>query len=136
MMRCLKVQPRGQIPTLHHNDDTYTSPTEKATALNRFFVLESQKSVGEPNEPVPDISTQEVNDNHLLNLETTPEEVESLLPSLDATKSAGDDGIPTLLLKVTYRYIAKSLAHIFNLSLAQGDLPQTHVAPSYRCASS
>ena len=124
LMKRLKVQQRKQLPDLHHNNVTHSTPADKATALNEFFIAESRKSVGNSDEPIPPIVAPEVTDDHLTNILTTPEEVCTILRSLDSSKSAGDDGIPTRLLKEVASEICTSLSFLFNLSFTRGELPQ------------
>ena len=125
MMTCLKSQPKVSMPDLEHNSQVLTSPVDKATALNNFFITESRKSVGDPDEPIPPIPLPKVNHTLLEGITTSPEGVESLLKSLDHTKSAGDDGIPTRLLKLVAFEIAPSLAQLFNVSFRNASLPQS-----------
>ena len=123
-MKCLKTSPHSTLPDLHHAGRTLSSPLEKATALNEFFITESQKSVGDPEQPMPDINYRHITTTTLKGFHTTPEEVCKLLNDLDHKKSAGDDGIPTKLLKLVSKEISPSLSLIFNISFTRGDQPQ------------
>ena len=49
---------------------------------------------------MPDINYRHITATTLKGFHTTPEEVCKLLNDLDHKKSAGDDGIPTKLLKL------------------------------------
>lgn len=64
-----------------------------------------------------------VNPYLLMNLETTNGEVETILKKLDSTKATGVDGIPTRILKICAKELAKPLKMLFNLSIQQGYMP-------------
>ncbi len=49
--------------------------------------------------------------------------VETILRSLDEHKSSGPDELHPKILKILAPFIAKPLAHLFNLSLATGQVP-------------
>ncbi len=49
--------------------------------------------------------------------------VENILLSLNEHKSPGPDGLPPKILKILAPFIAEPLAHLFNLSLATGQVP-------------
>ena len=51
------------------------------------------------------------------------EKVLRTLLKLETTNTTGPDGIPSLLLKETAVQIAPSLAHLFNMSLSCGEIP-------------
>ena len=57
------------------------------------------------------------------NLTVTEVEVSKRLAALDVRKAAGDDGIPTKLLKTVATEIAHSLCYLFNLSLSTAQFP-------------
>ena len=124
LMSCLNKQPRSDLPDLVSNGQVLDQPASKAAAFNAFFVSENQKSVGSSDEPIPAINVPRVNAALLTHITTTPEEVEHLLQSLDHTKSAGDDNIPTRLLKLVATQIAPSLSQLFNISFDRADQPQ------------
>lgn len=124
LMSCLKKQPKSDLPDLVCNSQVLDTPASKATAFNEFFVSENQKSVGSSDEPVPAIKVPRVDETLLTHITTTPNEVERLLKSLDHTKSAGEDNIPTRLLKLVAAEIAPSLSQLINISFDRADQPQ------------
>ena len=124
MMKCLNTRPSNTIPDLQHNNETFTSSTDKATALNNFFISENKKSIAKEDQVVPPINMPRVSSGFLSAIQTTPHEVEKLLRSLDPTKSPGGDDIPTRLLKEVSHQVSPSLSHLFNLSFLRGELPQ------------
>ena len=138
-MSCLRTQPTVDIPDLSHNRVSLTTAVEKATAFNEFFVSESQKSIDHPNKDVPPINIPVAIEPHMTEILTTPEEVRELLRSLDHHKSPGDDGIPTILLKLAADELAQSLCQLFNKSFSNSKLPQTWrsatVSPIYKKSS-
>ena len=56
--------------------------------------------------------------------EIMEEKVVSLLSNLDASKSAGPDGIPPWLLKVAAAFFAPSVTYLLNESLSSGIVPK------------
>ena len=56
-------------------------------------------------------------------------DVAARLAALDVRKAAGDDGIPTKLLKAVAKEISPSLYYLFDLSLAKNGKKQ----PSLQC---
>ena len=123
LMACLKLKSKDQMPDINDHGRTLTSPTDKATAFNNFFVSESQKSVTPGESDVPTIDAPEVTDSQLQKFSVDTEEVLELLRDLDVHKAAGDDHIPTRLLKETASEISPSLCRLFNISFLRGDLP-------------
>ena len=71
-----------------------------------------------------DINYRHITTTTLKGFHTTPEEVCKLLNDVDHKKSAGDDEIPTKLLKLVSKEISPSLSLIFNISFTRGDQPQ------------
>ena len=95
---------------------TLSTPAEKATALNAFFISQSQQSVTGCNQELPSIHFTTPNTPGLTTLETTAPEGSTLLSNLDPSKSPGCDGIPTRLLKEAASSLAPSLATLSNIS--------------------
>ena len=66
----------------------------------------------------------------------TPQEIESIIRSLNKKKSVGPDSIPVFLLKILSRHLAQPLAKIVNVSLQTGFSPDKlkvgKVNPMYR----
>ena len=122
-MKCLKTKPTADIPKLNQGDQTFSTPLEIATTLNTFFISESQKSVGNPSAQIPPINCPQPNTT-LTTFSTDAREVALLLHQLDPKKSAGDDGIPTRLLKLASQELSQSLSELFNISFSRADQPQ------------
>ena len=97
---------------------------EKATALNKFFISQSQQSIDKTTCTTPDINTTPDISHTLNTIAATVEEIEKLLCSLDTGKSPGFDNIPTRLLKETAKEISPSLTSLYNLSFRTGEIPQ------------
>ena len=83
-----------------------------------------KKSVGNPDQAIPRINCNPVINSSLKTCIITPEEVCRHLKALDDKKCAGDDGIPTRLLKVAASELSSSLCRLFNISFTKGDQPQ------------
>ena len=124
MMSSLKASPKVDVPDICLNGNTVSDAAGKASAFNDFFIAQNRLSVGDSSEDPPAIACPPVTSSFLETISTTPEEIATLLSSLDPLKSPGDDGVPTRLLKLTADEIAPSLAHLFNTSFSSGELPQ------------
>ena len=102
-----------------------SDPKSKARALNALYIRQSQKSVeGADENANPSIQHPQVTDSDLPFFSTDPEQVSSLLRSLDTTKSAGHDGVPTRQLKEAADALAPSLSVLYNKSFQERSLPQ------------
>ena len=116
LLKHLKKPPKQTIPTLSTANSTAATAMEKATALNKFFISQSQQPIDKTAYTTPDINTTPDISHTLNTIAATVEEVEKLLCSLDTGKSPGFDNIPTLLLKETAKEISPSLTSLYNLS--------------------
>ena len=124
LMRCLLRQRRKPIPELVDGETHATTDKEKASLLNDFFISQSQQSVGDPSISPPAISLPLVDEqSSLTDIQTNPEEVCSLLASIDPSKSPGTDGVPSKVLKLAAAELAPSLTRLFNWSLSSAKLP-------------
>ncbi len=56
-------------------------------------------------------------------VQVSSDEVKTILRSLDQHKSSGPDELHPKILKILASFIAKPMAHLFNLSLASGQVP-------------
>ena len=139
LMKSLRSSPKKELPPISANEAVARSDGEKAEAFNNFFISESQKSVSGPTEAVPEIGVSRIIGSELKEIITTQEEVRKLLSALDFRKSAGYDGIPTKLLKITADEISCSLATLFNESFSRGEQPQdwrdATISPLHKKAS-
>ena len=123
-MKSIRKPTKSPIPELHTTTTTASSPAQKASLLNEYFIQESRQSVENIPLELPSVTTDTVSTACLFDITTTASEVEILLKKLDIKKSPGHDSIPTRLLKKLANEIAPSLAHIFNLSFQSGEIPQ------------
>eukprot|EP00117_Sycon_ciliatum_P001858 scpid110394/ scgid7340/ len=98
-MKSLRSSPKKELPPISANETDQTEKRRKRLTI--FFISESQKSVSGPTEAVPEIGVSRIIGSELKEIITTQEEVRKLLSALDFRKSAGYDGIPTKLLKIT-----------------------------------
>ena len=100
---------RPPIPDWTDGGVTYSTATEKASALNSFFV---KQTFLDGQDGTPDSSSLPVNEDELLAFSTTASDVFDVLSALrlPQRKAPGLDGITTHLLRECARGIASSLA--------------------------
>ena len=127
-----KLKVREGIGDLKDNDQTISSSEGKAECLNKFFCsVFTEENLNY----IPKYERDDVNDN-LENVSFTTEAVRKKLKSLDASKSAGPDGIQTVVLKELADQLAEPLAYLFNQSMCEGKLPDiwkdANVTPLYK----
>ena len=100
-----------------------SAAAEKAQALNTYFAsiftTEDTSTLKKAKSDLPAQSTVEVGD-----ITFTKDEVLEVLYSIDPDKSCGPDNVPGRLLKEAAPWITEPLAHLFNLSMSTGSLPQ------------
>ena len=89
--------------------------------LNKFFVSQSEQSASPG--PVHSIVEPATN-NKVHDIEFTAYEVPAFLSRLDPTKSPGDDGIPTRILRTFARDVAPQVFDLFQQTIKYGRLPQ------------
>ena len=106
------------IPDLHHPTEqvVFTSPSEKASALNQFFAAQTDLP---GRDSTPDSSQLTVNSEEFTTLQATPAEVKKILLSLPVKKASGNDGISTRLLRECASSISLSLCALFNRSFCE-----------------
>ena len=112
---------RVNIPNLRQKDGTLSKSNEEiaetlAAQYRDVFTTENTQEL--PNIPLKNLIT-----NPLINYSVTSEKVTKLLKDLIPTKAPGIDKIHPKVLKETANVIAKPLTFIFNLSIAEGQLP-------------
>jgi hypothetical protein len=95
-----------------------TSPEDMTSVLNNLFC-----SVFTVEGPGYEQETVFVGEVTLNNVVFTREEVVEQLEGLNIYKSLGPDGLHPRVLKETREQLADSLAHVFNLSMASGEVP-------------
>ena len=123
VLKCLRKTPKKCIPDMTVDGQVLSDDTDKAHALNEFFVRQSQQSVT-GDTAVPQITSSPLTSTALQEFSTSAGEVEQFLRQLDVSKSPGQDGICTRVLKEAATELAPSLSSLFNFSLANGVLPQ------------
>ena len=111
---------RPPIPDLTDGGVTYSTATEKASALNSFFV---KQTFLDGQDGTPDSSSLPVNEDELLAFSTTASDVFDVLSALPQRKAPGLDGNTTHLLRECARGIASSLALLFNRSFSEQCFP-------------
>ena len=69
----------------------------------------------------------------------TTDELRNLVNDIPLGKADGLDGIPISLLKLSFKFIASSITHIFNLVISTGiisnDWKSTRITPIYKADS-
>ena len=105
---------------IFHDDAPVADPTIKANLFNRYFnsVFTRSKFVLPPLNSLPTPSEQ------LSSIEITSSDVFSVLNRLDVHKAQGPDGLHPAVLKGCAVALCDPLAHLFNVSVASGELPQ------------
>lgn len=135
-LRCFtKSDTNNFIPDLHSDSETAATADRKAEVLNRFFTSQARLSLDDG--PLPPIQIPAADDgDRLTEFTTTPQQVNKVLHSLDPSKAAGGDGIPTRLLRLVADQITPCVHHIFALSLSTATLPdewkRANVTPIYK----
>ncbi|KAI8499469.1 hypothetical protein Bbelb_225200 [Branchiostoma belcheri] len=125
------------VPALKLGNNILDSPREKATALNEFFVQQTDlPGRDDPSSAfVPPVSPKTL----LESLQVTVDEVRQQLLSLKVGKSCGPDDITPNLLRRVADSISRPLTHLFNMSLSLGQVPsrwkEANVTPIHKGGS-
>ncbi|KAI8512804.1 hypothetical protein Bbelb_094430 [Branchiostoma belcheri] len=125
------------VPALKLGNNILDSPREKATALNDFFVQQTDlPGRDDPSSAfVPPVSPKTL----LESLQVTVDEVRQQLLSLKVGKSCGPDDITPNLLRRVADSISRPLTHLFNMSLSLGQVPsrwkEANVTPIHKGGS-
>ena len=101
------------------NGNLIESDSEKANALNDFFVEQTRIDASNTHLPY----THPLCKEQILTINVTARTVKELLKILNTSKASGPDNISPKLLKMTADTIAPILAKIFNFSLRSGIFP-------------
>ena len=99
---------------------TAQTDTEKATTLNEFF---SSVFTNEDTSSFPEFEDKPLL-SELTSINITPEEIKSKLSKLNASKSAGPDGIHPKILKEISAEISTPLSLLYKKSLQDSKVPQ------------
>ena len=128
-----KTMARTNIGPLEVNNVTITDHQEQANVFNKQYVSVFTRINGPP----PPIHN--TNDSCLSDVTITPWKVKKVILGLKAGSAPGPDGISPLFLKKTVDIISIPLAHIFNQSLATGEVPQgwrdSNISPIFKAGS-
>jgi len=106
-------------PALSDGNNMIVTNTDKATAFNQFFLSQSKidsSSARLPYGPNPPVELDTIT--------ASEQEVSDIIHSLDASKSAGPDGISPKLLKLAGNAIVQSLTKLINKSLSLSKFPK------------
>ena len=111
----------------NNNNTIIKDPKSIAECFNEYFSCIGKNLA----EKIPETATNfrtfltNPNPNSIFFLPTTREEIIDIVKNMKNKKSSGNDGIDNCLLKSIILYIASPLAHIFNLSLSTGSVPNS-----------
>ena len=123
---------KSPIPPLKDNDTIYADDNEKANLLNAYF--KTQSDLNDTNKEVPHINI--TNHNRLSTIQTTPDEVKSIIDTLKTGKAAGPDNINNYILKTCARELSYPLSNLFNFSFSTSKVPkiwkQANVTPVFK----
>jgi hypothetical protein len=121
------------IPALEIGDKQLCTSVEKANAFTDYF--QKQQTLIEPvghGLPALDMLTEQ----RLDSIHTTPEEIKSILGTLELGKAHGADGVSVRLLKETASTINSPLCALINDSFRTGQVPltwkQANVSPVHK----
>ena len=123
---------KSPIPPLKDNDTIYADDNEKANLLNVYF--KTQSDLNDTNKEVPHINI--TNHNRLSTIQTTPDEVKSIIDTLKTGKAAGPDNINNYILRTCARELSYPLSNLFNFSFSTSKVPkiwkQANVTPVFK----
>ena len=115
---------RAGIPPLLKDDQTFTDSQDKANILNHYFcsVFSHDNNDDFPytgDSPFPNMPP----------IELQCLGINKVLKSLDPSKAAGSDGLPSRYLKLIADELTPSLFFLFSASLQQGRIPADWKGP-------
>ena len=115
----------SQISHLLDNGKRINDPVKMANIFNHYFVNVRScigKSIPRTKKSSMDY-LKGSNPNSMLLAPVKEQEIEIIIQSLSPKKAVGPYSIPTFLLKILSKYIAKPLSQIVNLSFEFGIFP-------------
>ena len=115
----------SHISHLKSNDSRVTDPVEMANHFNYYFVnvgSNIDKKIPRTKKSPLDYLKKRIS-NSLFLSPATPEEIETIIQSLNVKKAIGPYSIPLSLLKILSRHIAQPLSSIINLPFESGMFP-------------
>jgi hypothetical protein len=122
------------IPSLNVNNTSINTSSEKADCFNKYFTDMQTLPPLRFNQQLPPIIF--LTDSRLENLQTTPEEIEKVIKTLELGKANGPDNISNRLLKESSSQIAQPLSDLLNKSFDLAQVPkiwkQANVCPIHK----
>ena len=114
------------------NGKTLTDDTDKADALNDFFV--EQTIINTNGRLPPNLQNQYASSLNTINIKSST--VKDIIGAINTSKSCGPDPVSPLIIKKTGDTIAPILAQIFNFSIKSSIFPEdwklAHVVPLFK----
>ena len=124
----VNVKAKNQLSQISHLTDNgvrVTDPVKMANMFNQYFVnvgSNIDKSITRTRKsPLDFLRNRNVNSMFLAS--ATPQELETIIYSLNTNKAVGPYSIPVFLLKVLAKHIAHPLSIIVNYSFENGIFP-------------
>ena len=115
-----KTKAKESIPCILDDEgEINTDDKTKSELLNNFFQNVFTVEADSQNSPTLD----QRSNKKLLTTEFNPEIIQKHLEKLKVTKSSGPDQMHPKFLNETSKSISTPLAHIFNISIQTGKLP-------------
>lgn len=109
--------PREPITKIIHNGLEITNTTDICNVFNDFYIERlSMHHKGKSPQIYRTLDTLYLNPS-------TPNEVANIIQSLKNTKSTGNDGLATNIIKKVHKYINSPLSYIINLCFEKGIFP-------------
>jgi hypothetical protein len=106
-------------PLLNEADQIVSETTQKCNLLNSFFTKQSNIDDVGINPPEPQIRTQAILDNIIIEAE----EVRKVISGLNVSKANGQDGISNKFIMLLCESLSEPLTEFFNYSLRNGIFP-------------
>ena len=128
----------AQATKLIIGEAVITNPCELSNAFNRHFTEIGPNLASQINPPQVSFHDFVESFDSTFELLTT-DELRNLVNDIPLGKADGLDGIPISLLKLSFKFIAPSLTHIFNLVFSTGIIPNdwksARITPIYKADS-
>ena len=120
-----KNKDKQQISEINNNGNILKEPCAIAESFNNYFSnigINLANNIPPSNQHFTDF-LKEPNPNSLFFDPVHEAEILDIVNNLDNKKSCGHDGINNIVLKYVISEIAQPLAHVFNLSVSSGIVP-------------
>ena len=130
----------AQATKLIIGEAVITNPCELSNAFNTHFTEIAPNLASQINPPRVSFRDFVESCDSTFELELlTTDEPRNLVNDIPLGKADGLDGIPISLLKLSFKFIASSLTHIFNLVISTGIIPNdwksARITPIYKADS-